>query len=89
MFNKNILIPCFDEAQTQEYSKFVGFKELFQTKVVCKSHEDFTNKLSNFILNNDQFLLSDIERTKLLKNYIGEADGKNQQRVKELFLKEI
>ena len=89
LFNKNILIPCFDEAQNKDYSKFIGFKELHKSKVICNSKDDFQKKLSNFIQNKDDFLLNDIDKSILFKNYISEVDGKNEQRVKELFLKEI
>ena len=37
LFDKNILIPFFDEALDNKYSKYLGFKELINTNLICKN----------------------------------------------------
>ena len=84
LFNKNVLIPNFNEASDEKYSDYVAFKELNKTKLICNNTEQFMGNVSNLILDNDEFHLSKIERETLFRKYIGEPDGKNSNRIKNL-----
>lgn len=87
LFDKNILIPFFDEALDNKYSKYLGFKELINTNLVCKNPTLFMEKISNFIQQNANFKLEEPLKSKILNKYLGEIDGKNKQRTINLLMK--
>ena len=89
LFNKNLLMPFFDEAQKIEYSKYIAYKEIKDTEIFCKSEEEFINKISNTIESKKKYFLSDLEKLKLIRSCLGETDGKNFIRTKNFFSLEL
>jgi len=87
LFKKSTLIPFFDEALEKKYSKYLGFKELINTNLICKNPKILTEKISNFILKDEKYNLKEPFRTQILNKYLGEIDGKNKKRTENLLMK--